>query len=240
MSRILFAVTGSDSWTLADGTVHPCGYWPEELAVPHEVFADADAGFEITIATPGGVRPVADEAGFSPEMNGGTTEPGERFRSYLDGIAEILSVPTDLNGVRAEDFDLVFVPGGHGPMEDLAVSDTFGALIGEFVAQSKLVAAVCHGPAALLPARNGDGSWLFTGRRVTGFSNAEESQVGFADKAPWLLQNRLTESGGVFEESGSPWQEHVTVDGNLYTGQNPASSRPLAEALVAALVSARV
>lgn len=230
MTRVLFAVSGSDHWTLADGTKHPCGYWPEELAVPHEVFSRA--GFDITIATPRAGRPVADEAGFTPEMNGGLPEPGERFRAYLAGIADQLGSPADLDTLRADDYDLVFIPGGHGPMEDLAVSKRFGSLLGEFTAQGKPVAAVCHGPAALLPARGADEAWLFRGRRVTGFSNAEEGQVGFLDKASWLLEDRLIADGGVYEQSGTPWSPHIAIDGNLYTGQNPASSQPLAEALV--------
>jgi len=231
MTRVLFAVTGADHWTFADGTKHPCGFWPEELVVAHQVFTEA--GFDITLATPGGVRPVADEAGFTPGMNGGSSEPGERFRAYLADIADQLAAPADLNKVKADDYDFVFVPGGHGPMEDLAVSEQFGALLAEFTAQDKPVAAVCHGPAALLPARNPDGSWLFKGRKVTGFSDTEEAQVGYADKAPWLLQDRLTADGGAYEESDAPWSPRVTVDGNLYTGQNPASSLPLAKALVA-------
>lgn len=231
MTRVLIALSGSDHWTLADGTKHPCGYWPEELAAPHEVFTQA--GFDITIATPGGARPVADEAGFTPEMNGGATEPGERFRSYLAGIADQLAAPADLDAVQADDYDLVFIPGGHAPMEDLAVSERFGALLAEFTAQGKPVAAVCHGPAALLPARNADGTWLFKGREVTGFSNTEEEQVGFADKACWLLENRLTAAGGAYQQSDTPWSPHIIVDGNLYTGENPASSEALARALVA-------
>lgn len=236
MARVLFAVTGSHYWTLKDGTRHPCGYWPEELAVPHQVFADA--GFDITIATPGAVEPVADEAGFAPEVNGGSAEPGQRFRSYLDSIAEQLQSPADLDSVSADDFDLVFVPGGHGPMEDLAGSATFGKLVEEFTRQHKPVAAVCHGPAALLSAQ-GEHGWLFTGRRVTGFTNAEEEQVGFADRAPWLLQDRLEQTGGAFEDSGTPWAPHVVEDGNLYTGQNPASSEPLAQLLRSAVASTR-
>ncbi|MDI3314223.1 MAG: type 1 glutamine amidotransferase domain-containing protein [Mycobacterium sp.] len=236
MTRVLFAVSGSDHWTLADGTKHPCGFWPEELAVPHEVFTQA--GFEITIATPGGVRPVADEAGFTPEMNGGSSEPGKRFRAYLESIADQLAAPADLNAVKADDYDLVFIPGGHGPMEDLAESERFGALLADFTAQGKPIAAVCHGPAALLPARSPDGTWLFAGRHVTGFANVEEEQVGFADKACWLLQDRLTAQGGRYEQSDTPWSSHITVDGNLYTGQNPASSEPLAKALVAKLAAA--
>jgi putative intracellular protease/amidase len=237
MTRILFAVSGSDHWTLADGTLHPCGYWPEELAVPHRVFHDA--GFDITIATPGAVAPVADEAGFSPEMNGGSTEPGTRFRSYLDSIATELGSPVDLDQVSAADYDLVFVPGGHAPMEDLAVSDRFGALVAAFTAADKPVAAVCHGPAALLAAVDDSGAWLFAGRRVTGFSNEEEAQVGFADKASWLLQDRLIAGGGAFERAGGAWEPHVVADGNLHTGQNPASSAPLAEQLVDVLSAVR-
>jgi putative intracellular protease/amidase len=233
MTRVLFAVSGSDYWTLADGTRHPCGYWPEELAVPHEVFTQA--GFDITIATPGAVTPTADEAGFSAAMNGGSEEPGRRYRAYLDSIGGDLSHPIALEDADPADYDLVFVPGGHGPMEDLATSASFGGLVGGFTALGKPVAAVCHGPAALLPAVDQDGKWLFDGRRVTGFSNTEEEQVGFASQASWLLEDRLSSAGGSFEQSGSPWAEHVVVDGNLYTGQNPASSLPLAQALVEAL-----
>ncbi|HEX4723630.1 MAG TPA: type 1 glutamine amidotransferase domain-containing protein, partial [Pseudonocardiaceae bacterium] len=184
MARVLFAVTGSRHWTLKDGTRHPCGYWPEELAVPHQVFTQE--GVDVTIATPGAVAPVPDEAGFTPEMNGGSPEPGQRFRGYLADIDGELLDPADLDTVGVQAYDAVFVPGGHGPMEDLAASERFGRLIAEFADLGKPVAAVCHGPAALLPAQV-DGRWLFAGRRVTGFTNAEEGQVGLADAAPWLI-----------------------------------------------------
>jgi putative intracellular protease/amidase len=232
MTRVLFAVSGSHHWTLADGTRHPCGYWPEELAVPHEVFAQA--GFDLTIATPAGATPAADEAGFTAAMNGGSEEPGQRFRAYLESIGAQLASPAVLEDAEPDHYDLLFVPGGHGPMEDLAVSPSFGALVAGFTELGKPVAAVCHGPAALLPAVDRDGKWLFDGRHVTGFTNAEEEQVGFAARAPWLLEDRLTSAGGLFEQSGTPWAAHIVTDGNLYTGQNPASSRPLAEALVKA------
>jgi putative intracellular protease/amidase len=233
MTRVLFAVSGSDHWTLADGSRHPCGYWPEELAVPHEVFAAA--GFDIMIATPAAAVPTADEAGFTAAMNGGSDEPGIRFRGYLGSIAGQLASPAALEDADPAGYDLLFVPGGHGPMEDLAASKSFGDLVADFTRLGKPVAAVCHGPAALLPAASQDGNWLFDGCRVTGFSNAEEEQVGFADKASWLLEDRLKAAGGLFEHSDSPWTAHVVTDGNLYTGQNPASSLPLAQALVAAV-----
>lgn len=233
MTRVLFAVSGKNYWTLADGTRHPCGYWPEELAVPHEVFALA--GYEITIATPGAVVPTADEAGFSAAMNGGSEEPGRRFRGYLDSIASKLNAPADLDGADPASYDAVFVPGGHGPMEDLAICTGFGGLVTGFAELGKPVAAVCHGPAALLTAEDSGGKWVFAGRRVTGFTNAEETQVGFAGKAKWLLEDRLKSAGGLFEDSGAPWAPHVVNDGNLYTGQNPASSEPLARRLAEVL-----
>lgn len=238
MTHVLFAVSGSDHWTLSDGTRHPCGFWPEELAVPHQIFREA--GFTITIATPGAAVPTPDEAGFSAAMNGGSEEPGRRFRAYLDRIAGELRAPADLDRVTADDYDAVFVPGGHGPMEDLAVSEPFGALVGRFDAAGKPVVAVCHGPAALLPAQGPGGGWLFTGRRVTGFSDTEEGQVGLADRASWLLEDRLGQAGGRYERSGEPWTPHVVVDGTLYTGQNPASSGPLARQVIDALNQAKV
>ncbi|MDF3281086.1 MULTISPECIES: type 1 glutamine amidotransferase domain-containing protein [unclassified Gordonia (in: high G+C Gram-positive bacteria)] len=230
MPSVLIAVTGVDYWTLADGTTHPCGYWPEELATPHRVFGDAD--IQITIATPGGVAPTDDKAGYTPEMNGGSVEAGQRIRDYIDSISDELTGASVLESVDPTDFDVLFIPGGHGPMEDLASAEWFGKLVGAFYADDRPVAAVCHGPAALLPARREDGTWLFAGRRLTGFTNVEEQQVGYADKATWLLEDRLKSEGGLFESSASAWQEHVVSDGGLFTGQNPASSGPLAELLV--------
>jgi putative intracellular protease/amidase len=219
MTSILFAITGSDYWTLADGTRHPCGYWPEEVATPHRVFTAA--GVDLTIATPGGVRPVADEAGFSPEMNGGSAEAGQAIRTYLESISTELDKVVALEEQNPADFDAVFIPGGHGPMEDLAVSESFGEQLGQFIEGGKIVAAVCHGPAGLLAAKDADGAWLFDGYRLTGFSNVEEEQVGFAPKAAWLLEDRLTAQGGKFEATDA-WAPRVVIDRNLYTGQNPA------------------
>ena len=99
----------------------------------------------------------------------------------------------------------------------------------------KPVAAVCHGPAALLSAHDEDGSWLFKGHQVTAFTNAEEGHVGNAERAKWLLEDRLKESGAAFSAAAEPWAAHIVVDGNVYTGQNPASSQPLADRLVADL-----
>ncbi|MGI5498998.1 type 1 glutamine amidotransferase domain-containing protein [Lentzea sp. CA-135723] len=229
MTHVLIAVTGADHWTLADGTRHPSGYWPEELSTPYHVFADA--GFAITLATPGGVKPTADEAGFNPEYHGGSSEEAQRVRLHLESIAA-RHTPLALEDVDVAGYDLVFVPGGWGPMEDLAVSPGFGALLRRFTEAGKPVAAVCHGPAALLPARAGNGDWLFRGRQVTGFSNVEEHAVGTAPLAKWLVEDRLRAEGGHYRSAPEDWAEFVVVDGNLYTGQNPSSARALAERLV--------
>jgi putative intracellular protease/amidase len=232
MTSILFAITGSDTWTFADGTKHPCGYWPEELVTPHRVFTAA--GFDLTFATPGGVRPVPDEAGFSPEMNGGDAAAGQELRDYINKLSNEIDKVVRLEEINPADYDAVFIPGGHGPMEDLAIDVSFGKQLGQFVDQGKIVAAVCHGPAGLLAAKNADGEWLFKGHQLTGFSNVEEDQVGFASRAAWLLEDRLGENGGRFG-AGDAWGPHVVIDRQLYTGQNPASSGPLANAIVDAL-----
>lgn len=231
MTSVLIAVTGVDYWTLADGTEHTCGYWPEELATPHRVFTEA--GFDITIATPGGVTPTDDKAGYTPEMNGGSAEAGQAIAAYIASIGDELSNAKVLEDLDPADFDLVFVPGGHGPMEDLAVSERFGAMVRAFADSGKPVAAVCHGPAGLLAARSDDGTWLFSGYQLTAFSNVEEDQVGYAKSAAWLLEDRLKAEGGSYTAAAEPWGERVVVDRNLYTGQNPASSEALALRLVA-------
>lgn len=222
MSKILFVVSAAKNWTLADGTQHPTGFWAEELLAPYRVFTQA--GDSVDIATPGGVAPVADEASLAPEVNGGAD-----VRPQLDAIGALKS-PLNLSDVSLDDYDAVFYPGGHGPMEDLAVDATSGKLIADALAAEKPLAIVCHGPAALLPARDSNGEPVVKGRKVTAFSNEEERAAGNADAAKWLLEDRLREDGADVQV-GPAWQPKVVVDGDLLTGQNPASSKPLAEEL---------
>jgi putative intracellular protease/amidase len=234
MTKLLLAVTGADHWTLADGTKHPTGFWAEELVAPHRIFRDA--GYDITIATPGGVTPTVDQASLKPEMNGGDEQTVAALRDYLDAIAPELAAAVPLEQVDPAAYDLVFLPGGHGPMEDLAVSAPMGEILVSMLDDGKPVVAVCHAPAALLAAKRPDGSWPFAGYRLTAFTNEEERQAGLADRAPWLLEDRLREGGAIFD-AGEAWAPHLVADRNLHTGQNPASSGPLAEHVVE-LVSA--
>lgn len=227
MSKILFVMTGADHWTLADGTQHPTGFWAEEAVAPYEAFKAA--GHEIVVATPGGVVPTVDKGSLAAEVNGGQ-ENADRIAGVLASAAE-LQRPVRLEDVRLDDYAAVFYPGGHGPMEDLAVDADSGRLLTAALESGKPLGVVCHAPAALLAATGADGSNAFAGRRVAAFTNAEETQAGLADKAKWLLQDRLTEAGVLVDEA-EPWAPHVVVDGNLVTGQNPASSAPLATELL--------
>lgn len=227
MSKILFVLTGADHWTLADGTLHPTGFWAEEAVVPYR--AVKAAGHEVVVATPGGVVPQVDRASLAPEFNGGQEGADEVARA-LEDMAE-LREPVKLADVELDDFAAVFYPGGHGPMEDLAVDADSGRLLAAALDSGKPLAIVCHGPAAMLAAVRADGSNAFAGFRATAFTNEEETLSGFAERARWLLQDRLTEAG-VDLQVGRPWAPHVVVDRNLVTGQNPGSSGPVAEELL--------
>ena len=230
MPSVLFVLTGARHWTLQDGSEHPTGFWAEELVAPYDRFEQA--GWEIAVATPGAVVPVVDEGSLG-EM-GGSEEETAALRARLDELAPVLSAPQDLHEVDGQAYDVVFYPGGHGPMEDLAVDAGSGALLRERVAAGRPVALLCHAPAAALAAELDDdaGPGPFHGRRMTGFSNVEEQQADLADKAPWLLEDRLKEIGAEYEKAAEPWAPHVVVDGPVYTGQNPASSAALAERLL--------
>ncbi|MDJ1137090.1 type 1 glutamine amidotransferase domain-containing protein [Streptomyces iconiensis] len=230
MARILFVLSGADHWTLSDGSAHPTGFWAEEAVAPYRAFKAA--GHTITVATPGGVVPTADPASLAPDANGGQ-QSAELMAASLARMDE-LRHPLKLSEVDAADYDAVFYPGGHGPMEDLVADRESGALLTAALNSGKPLGVVCHGPAALLATRRADGSSPFSGYALTAFTNTEENQAGLAERAPWLLQDRLMEMGVHFRE-GDPWAPKVVVDRNLYTGQNPASAAPLADRLVEAL-----
>jgi putative intracellular protease/amidase len=228
MTKVLFVISAADRWTLNDGTVHPSGYWAEEVATPYRIFSEA--GWDITVATPGGKAPTLDQ--LSLGISGGMPWKRRDAKRYLDSIQSVLDHPVSLDTVDPDDFDLVFYPGGHGPMEDLAYDTTSGALLTKRLGSGRPLALLCHAPAAILAATGPDGQSPFAGRRMTGLSNREELLNRFAKKAPWLLEDKLKEAG-VDYSKGFPLRPHIVVDGNLYTGQNPQSSEQLAKRLVA-------
>jgi len=229
MDRVLFVITASDRWTLRDGSVHPSGYWAEEVAAPHRLFSEA--GWEITIATPGGRRPTLDQLSLS--LRGGSAPwKVAGIKRYLSSIDSELSQPLALADIDQDDHDVIFYPGGHGPMEDLAYDETSGALLTARLASGRPLALLCHAPAVILATADGNGKTPFAGRRMTGLSNREEKLNPFAWKAKWLLEDKLKELGVDYSKARIPLRPYVVVDGNLYTGQNPQSSEKLAELLL--------
>jgi len=226
--NILMVLTSHDQ--LGD-TGKKTGFWLEEFAAPYYVLKDA--GVAITLASPKGGQPPLDPTSDLPEN---LTASTKRFRA--DKVAQDqLAKTLRLADVSAADFDAVFYPGGHGPMWEMPDNATSIALIEAFVKADKPVAAVCHAPAAFVNVRGKDGEYLVQGKRVTGFSNAEEQAAGLTAVVPFLLEDRLKERGGVYT-NGANWASYVQVDGKLVTGQNPASSGPAAEELLKLLRSA--
>lgn len=201
------------------------GFWLEEFAAPYYVLKDG--GATITLASPKGGQPPLDPISDLPENQ---TESTRRFRGDVDAGAQLAHTKV-LGELSANDFDAVFYPGGHGPMWDLPDNDESIALIEAFVRAGKPVAAVCHAPVALVNVRAPDGDFLIKHKRVTGFSNTEEEAVGLTAVVPFLLEDRLKARGGLYSKAAD-WAPHVEVDGQLVTGQNPASSAPAAEVLL--------
>lgn len=223
--NILLVLTSHDQ---LGNTGHKTGFWLEEFASPYYVFKDA--GAQITLASPKGGQPPIDPKSDAPDAQ---TEATRRFAEDAQAQQQLAaSVP--LAQVRAEDFDALFYPGGHGPLWDLAEDAASIALIERFIALGKPVGAVCHAPGVLRHVKAADGTPLVRGKRVTGFSNSEEDAVQLTDVVPFLVEDMLKANGGQYGR-GDDWGSHVEVDGLLVTGQNPASSDASAEALLALL-----
>jgi putative intracellular protease/amidase len=220
MAKLLFVMSGAAYWTLKDGLRHATGYWAEEFAAPYKALTEA--GHQVVVATPHGVVPTVDMMSLRPEMAGSA-------QIALD-LEAIMRRPLHLANARLEDYDAVYLPGGHGPMEDLCVDADAGRLLTAALASGKPLAIVCHAPAAMLATRI-HGVSPFAGYRITAFTNEEENAVGLGPKARWLLEDELIDLGADFAK-GEAWKPYTVVDRNLFTGQNPASAAALAERLL--------
>lgn len=220
--RILIVLTSHDQ--LGD-TGRKTGFWLEEFAAPYYVFKDA--GAQITLASPRGGQPPLDPKSDEP---GSQTRATIRFRSDRDAeFALANTIP--LSRVSADDYDAVFYPGGHGPLWDLAEDPHSIQLIEMMFGSGRPVAAVCHAPGVFRHARAPNRAPLVRGKSVTGFANTEEEAVGLTHVVPFLVEESLKENGGIYSKT-LDWQPHVVTDGNLVTGQNPASSEAGAKALL--------
>lgn len=223
--KVLIVLTSHDT---LGSTGKKTGFWLEELAAPYYVFKDA--GAEITLASPKGGQPPLDPKSDEPMFQ---TDLTRRFSA--DEVAKAqLAETVRLDSIDQKDFDTVFYPGGHGPMWDLAEDPTSIKLIESFIAAGKTIALVCHAPGVLHRVTNPDGTPFVQGRKVTGFTNSEEEAVGLTQVVPFLVEDELIRLGADFSKV-EDWSVHTVVDGQLITGQNPASSGEAAEVLVAAL-----
>jgi len=230
MTNILIVLSAADQWTRADGSIYESGVWAQEFVDLDGAFVRA--GFKVDLASPGGIVPTMDKRSLDPDTVG--EQIAEQMRAYLDENATRIKKPLVLAEVDTSKYDAIVVPGGHGPVEDLYKDPDMGRVLIEADRASKVIAAVCHGPAALLAARDENGGWPFAGRKMTSLSDEEEIEFGTAANAPWLLADTLRKQGALFEQ-GPNWHAYVVKDGNLLTGQNPQSSMPLAEVVIAAL-----
>ena len=220
--NILMVLTSHDQ--LGD-TGKKTGFWLEEFAAPYYVLKDG--GHTITLASPKGGQPPLDPKSDEPDAQ---TEATKRFKADAEAQAQLASTET-LSSIDPSPFDAVFYPGGHGPLWDLTNDPTSKSIIETTLAADKPVALVCHAPAVLKNVQSPNGDPLVKGRKVTGFTNAEEEAVGLTDVVPFLVEDMLKTHGGQYSK-GADWQSHVVTDGLLVTGQNPASSADGAKALL--------
>lgn len=223
--NILIVLTSHDQ---LGNTGERTGFWVEEFAAPYYVFKDA--GFNITLASPKGGLPPIDPKSELPDFQ---TEATQRFDNDSEA-QQILSSTRVLKELNAGEYDAVFYPGGHGPLWDLTNDKDSIALIEAFIASDKPVGAVCHSSAVLLNAASADGKALIQGKAVTGFSNTEEAAVELLDVVPFLLEDELIKKGSDYQKT-EDWHAFAIQDGLLFTGQNPASSKLVAEKMVSKL-----
>ena len=225
----LFVITGH---TELGDTGKETGFHFEELSTPYYILRDA--GHEVIFASPAGGEVTADPGSLKPR--GDNVASVERFLDDEEAMAALKNTQRT-NAVKAKDVSGIYLPGGHGTMWDLPEDAALAKLVSALDKAGKPVAAVCHGAAGLVAAKRADGEPLVKGRRVNSFTDAEERKVELKEVVPFLLETRLRELGGQFEHAGL-FEAHVTRDGNLITGQNPASAKRLGEAIRGALASA--
>lgn len=220
--RILMVLTSHNE---LGSTGKQTGFWLEEFAAPYYLFRQA--GAHITLASPAGGYPPIDPASDAPDAQ---TDATKKVKQDAEAQS-LLAKTSKLSHITAGDFDAVFYPGGHGPLWDLAEDADSIALIETMHAAGKPVALVCHAPGVLRHSKAADGTPLLHGKGVTGFSNSEEAAVGLTEVVPFLVEDALKEQGAAYHKAGD-WQPFAVTDGNLITGQNPASSAVTAKALL--------
>lgn len=200
------------------------GIWAEEITKPYQIFTNA--GFEVDIYSPKGGEIVFDPNSIKPDG-----ENEESIEAFLE--LNIKAMPlTQLQDIDI--YDAVFIPGGHGAMWDVATDTTIAEILTQAITNDKVIAAVCHGVAGLVNAKNQQGEPLVSNKKINSFTDAEESAAGLDEVVPFKLETKLRELGANFEKADN-WHAFVVSDGKLVTGQNPASSQLVAERVLSLL-----
>ncbi|KAK9829390.1 hypothetical protein WJX72_005540 [[Myrmecia] bisecta] len=203
------------------------GCWAEEAVTPYYVYQSA--GYDADFASPNGGKIPWDPRSLEDNFK---TQNVARFLSSNDNQKAEHSMK--LSDVKADDYDAIWLAGGHGVMWDFYPNETLAKLVSTMWDAGKAVGSVCHGPAGLLGAKTG-GKFLVNGKRMTGFSNKEEREFAkLDDVVPFLLEDKLKEEGGKYESSDIMAVFSV-MDGRLVTGQNPVSSEATAKMLVSVI-----
>ncbi|RBP53579.1 type 1 glutamine amidotransferase domain-containing protein [Arenicella xantha] len=223
MKKILIFMTNHA--TLGE-TDEANGTYAAELT--HAVAEFDKAKFQYDLVTiAGGEAPLYGENDFDDDAH----------KSVLADPAFVAKIKATKKAgdINIDDYDAVFYPGGFGLLSDLATNDEVAALTAQLYDKGAIVGAVCHGPAGLLPVVLNSGEKLLSTKEVTGFTRDEEVAAETIDKIPLVLEDELRTSAKSFSKV-DVWQEHLVIDGQLITGQNPASAHAVGKAMVAALV----
>ncbi|MCD7035780.1 type 1 glutamine amidotransferase domain-containing protein [Metabacillus sp. GX 13764] len=217
MKKVLMVLTNASK--IDDKT--ETGLWLSEFAEPYNEFKTR--GYQVTAASPEGGRIPIDQNSVEDQIP-------DAFNEAI----EVLQNTEVLAAVNVNDYNGIFLPGGHGTMFDLPDHQPLKNALQHFADHNKVIGAVCHGPAGFVNTKRSNGRWLVDGVSMTGFTNEEEQQTGLVPKMPFLLESRLREQGAKFEGAAA-YTDHVITDGNFVTGQNPQSSQSAAEAFAEVL-----
>lgn len=218
--KILFVVTSHDQ---LGNTGKTTGYYLSEVSHPWKVITEA--GYEIDFMSPKGGKAPYDEGGF--DMDDPVSKEFWDNKKYRTKIENTLK-PSE---ITPEDYSAIYYAGGHGTMWDFPDNEEIASIAAKIYKNKGCVAAVCHGPAALLNIKLSNGKHLISGKKINSFTNAEEEAIKLQDVVPFALETALIDKGAIFEKSDL-WQEHIVVDSRLITGQNPASAKGVGEAIL--------
>lgn len=199
------------------------GTFLPEVAHPYAEFEKA--GYQIDFASLSGDTPYLDALNLADDPDNLKFLTGKGWADMQKAVK--------LETINVNTYDAIFIPGGLAPMVDMPEAPLLKQVIAETYERNAIVGAVCHGPVSLLNVKLSDGSYLVNGKNIVSFTTEEEDNYARAD-VPFDLQTALTAQGAIFH-AAAPWSANSIVDGNIVTGQNPASAKGVGEKIVALL-----